>query len=139
VPESARRGFDLGMGIWAGNTAPGPGKQRYRDMLPPNEQPAFDMAAVFSLPRNKYSMQSQVGAAIAGADRATAQARNAENDPYFWLGFDVASGIFGPRAGGAQGNTAMGPGAMGVRADLNAPGQRGFDAAVAYHLSRKYN
>ncbi len=122
--EAQRHGFDMGMGIWAGNTAPGPGKLRYRDLLAPNEQPGFDIAAAFSLPRNKYALQSQVGAAIANKDRAVSRARNTENDVFFWLGFDIASGIFGNRADGAQGNTATGPGSLGVRNELSAAGQR---------------
>jgi hypothetical protein len=133
------RGFDLGMGIWAGNTAPGPGKDRYRNMLPPFEQGGFDIAAAFSLPRNKYSLQSSVGAAIASADPAVAAARAAGNDPFFLLGFDIASGIFGDRAAGAQGNTATGPGSLAIRNELNAAGQRGFDASTSLHLARRYH
>ena len=112
--------------------------QRYRDMLPPYEQAGFDTAAEFSLPRNKYAVQSNVGAAIASTDRDLAAARKAENDVFFWLGFDIASGIFGSPAAGAQGNTATGPGSMGIRSELNAAGQRGFDAATALHLGRRY-
>ena len=56
---------------------------------------------------------------------------------FFWLGFDIASGIFGDRAAGAQGNTATGPGSLGIRNELNGAGQRGFDAAVALHLGRR--
>ena len=133
-----RRGFDIGMGIWAGNTAPGPGKQRVHDALSPLEQPGFDIAAAFSLPRNKYAALGKVGAAIGNADPAIAAARNAENDVFFWLGFDIASGIFGDPAAGSLGNTATGPGSLGIRNELNAPGQRGFNAATALHLGRKY-
>jgi len=133
-----RRGFDIGLGIWAGNTAPGPGKQKVHDALSASEQPGFDIAAAFSLPRNKYAAQAKVGAAIGNADPAVAAARNAENDVFFWLGFDIASGIFGDPAAGAQGNTATGPGSLGIRGELNAAGQRGFNAATALHLSRKY-
>ncbi|HEU4779347.1 MAG TPA: hypothetical protein VFS58_05640, partial [Steroidobacteraceae bacterium] len=139
VPDTAgRRGFDLGMGIWADNTAPGPGKKRYRDALLANEQPGFDIAEAFSLPRNKHAVLSKVGAAIANADRTVAAARTAENDVYFWLGFDIATGIFGNPAAGAQGNRATGPGSLGIRNELNAAGQRGFDAATALHLARTY-
>ena len=133
-----RSGFDVGLGAWAGQTEPGPGKLRYREMVPPNELPGFDMAAEYSLPRNRYAVQANVGATIARLDRAVARARMAEDDPFFWLGFDIASGIFGDRAAGAQGNTATGPGSLGIRNQLNAAGQRGFNAAVALHLSRKY-
>jgi hypothetical protein len=133
-----RRGFDIGMGVWAGNTAPGPGKQRIHDALSPLEQPGFDIAAAFSLPRNKNAVFANVGAAIASADSVVAKARAAENDVFYWLGFDIASGIFGNPAAGAQGNTAVGAGSLGIRDELNAPSQRGFNASTALHLGRKY-
>jgi hypothetical protein len=57
---------------------------------------------------------------------------------FFRLGFDIASGIFGDPAGGAQGNTATGPGSLGVRNALSPAAQRGFNASVALHLGRKY-
>ena len=133
-----RRGFDVGMGVWAGNAAPGPGKQRIHDALSPLEQPGFDIAAAFSLPRNKYAVLANVGAAIAAADAVVAKARATENDVFYWLGFDIASGIFGNPTAGAQGNTATGPGSLGIREELNAPGQRGFNASTALHLGRKY-
>lgn len=135
---AVRRGFDIGMGIWAGNTAPGPGKQRFHDALSPIEQPGFDIAAAFALPRNKHAVFANVGAAIANADPVVARARAAENDVFYWLGFDIASGIFGDPARGAQGNTAVGPGSLGIRDELIAPAQRGFNAATALHLSSRY-
>jgi hypothetical protein len=102
------------------------------------EQPGFDLAAAFSLPRNKYTALASVGAAIGSADPELTRARNAENDVFFWLGFDIASGIFGNPAAGAKGNTATGPGSLGIRNELNAAGQRGFNASTALHLGRKY-
>jgi hypothetical protein len=133
-----RRGFDVGFGIWEGNAAPGPGKQRIHDALNAAEQPGFDIAAAYSLPRNKYAKLAIVGAAIGNADPAVGSARNAENDVFYWLGFDIASGIFGDPAAGSLGNTATGPVSLGIRNELNAPGQRGFNAATALHLSRHY-
>jgi hypothetical protein len=133
-----RRGFDVGFGIWEGNTAPGAGKQRAHDALSAPEQPGFDIAAAFSLPRNKHAALAKVGAAIGNADPAVANARNTENDVFFWLGFDIASGIFGDPAAGSLGNTATGPGSLGIRNELNAQGQRGFDAATVLHLGRRY-
>ena len=67
-----------------------------------------------------------------------ARARTAEPDVRYWLGFDIASGIFGDPALGAQGNTATGPGSMKIRDALSAPAQRGFNASVKLHLSRHY-
>jgi hypothetical protein len=102
------------------------------------EQPGFDIAAAFSLPRNKYAALAKVGAAIGNGDPAVGAARSAEDDVFFWLGFDIASGIFGDPAAGSLGNTATGPGSLGIRNELNAAGQRGFNAATALHLGRKY-
>ena len=139
VPEGpARRGFDIGLGIWDGNTAPGPGKQRYHDALTRPEQQGFDIAAAYSLPRNKHAALINVGAAIAAADQEVATARAIEFDPFFWLGFDIASGIFGDPAAGSQGNKAIGPGALTIRNTLDATAQRGFNASVALHLARSY-
>jgi len=134
----ARRGFDIGFGVWIGNTSPGPGKQKIHDALSQGEQVGFNLAAAFSLPRYKYAALASVGAAIGNADAEVANARNAEDDVFFWLGFDIASGIFGDPAAGSLGNTATGPGSLGIRNDLNAQAQRGFNAATALHLSRKY-
>ena len=78
------------------------------------------------------------GAAIAEADDAAAAVRNAGPDAMHRLGFDIATGIFGDPALGALGNTAKGPGSLGVRKTLSPAGQRGFDDSVAFHLSRKY-
>jgi hypothetical protein len=139
TPEGpARRGFDIGLGVWEGNTAPGPGKQRFRDVLGAIEKQGFDIAAAFALPRNKHAELVNVGAAIASADAGVAEARATEDDVFFWLGFDIATGIFGDPALGARGNTATGAGSLGIRNELSAAAQRGFNASVALHLSRSY-
>jgi hypothetical protein len=139
TPEGpARRGFDIGLGIWDGNTAPGPGKQRYHDALTRPEQQGFDVAAAYALPRNKYATLINVGSVIAGADQEAAAARAVEADPFYWLGFDIASGLFGDPAAGSEGSKAIGAGAIGIRNALNAAAQRGFNASVALHLSRSY-
>ncbi len=78
------------------------------------------------------------GAGIAQADAVVAEARAAETDALYRQGFDIATAIFGNPALGAQGNTATGPGSMGIRDLLSAPGQRGFNDSVKLHLSRKY-
>ena len=132
-----RRGFDIGMAAAEGNTEPGPGKQRIHDSLSQAEQGGFDAAVSFSLQRNKNARFAAVGAAIAQADPEVAQARSADPDVFYWLGFDIASGIFGDPALGANGNTATGPGSLGIRNALNPAAQRGFDASVALHLRRR--
>jgi len=77
------------------------------------------------------------GGAIAEVDPTVANARRAEADGSYRLGFDIATGIFGDAALGAWGNTATGPVSLKIRAGLNAAGQRGFDAAVEFHASRR--
>jgi hypothetical protein len=78
------------------------------------------------------------GAAIAQVDPIVAAGRAAEADVLYRQGFDIATGIFGDPALGANGNTAAGPGSQGIRNSLSAAGQRGFDASVKLHLSRNY-
>ncbi|HVQ36167.1 MAG TPA: hypothetical protein VMS31_01455, partial [Pyrinomonadaceae bacterium] len=138
-PEgAARRGFDIGMAAAEGQTGPGPGKDRIRDSLPADERQGFITAVAFSLERNKYAERAAKGAEIAAADEVVSEARNAETDPFYRLGFDIATAIFGDPALGAQGNTATGPGSLGIRNSLSAAGQRGFNDALKLHLSRRY-
>ena len=54
--------------------------------------------------------------------------------PFYALGFDIATGIFGDPALGAQGNTASGPGSLGIRDTLSIVGQLGFNASMRLHL-----
>ena len=136
--DSSRRGFDIGMAAAEGQTAPGPGKQRIHDSLMPAEQRGFEIAVAFSLERNRNADFAAKGAAIADADPTVAEARNAEVNVFYRLGFDIATGIFGDPALGAQGNTALGTGSLRIRDSLSAAGQRGFNAAVKLHLSRNY-
>lgn len=138
-PEGpTRRGFDIGMAAAEGDTAPGPGKQRIHDSLLPAEQQGFTAAVSFSLARNKNAKLAATGATIAESDSLVAEARDLDTDPFYQLGFDIASGLFGDPAKGAQGNTLLGPGSLGIRNGLNTAGRRGFDAAVKFHLARKY-
>ena len=135
---SLRRGFDIGMAAAEGQTAWGPGKQKILASLTWAEQEGFEVAISFSLDRNRNAALAAIGAAIAEADPTVAQARSAEPDVRYWLGFDIATGIFGDPAQGANGNTATGPGSMKIRDALSAPAQRGFNASVKLHLSRHY-
>jgi len=137
-PDDARRGFDIGMAAAEGQTAPGPGKQKIHDTLGRAEQRGFDAAVAFSIERNRNADLAANGALIAAQDPVVAEARTAESDVFYWLGFDIATGIFGDPALGANGNTATGPGSLKIRDSLSAAGQRGFNAAVKLHLSRNY-
>jgi hypothetical protein len=134
----ARRGFEIGLGIWGDQTAPGPGKQRYHDALTTLEQQGFDLAASYALPKNQHAKLIAVGSAIARADEEVATARRAEPDVFFSMGFDIASGLFGDPAAGSEGSKVMGPGAMAIRNALTTAGRRGFDASTKLHLSRTY-
>ena len=78
-----------------------------------------------------------IGAAIAEVDSVIAESRNASNDVFYKLGFDIATGIFGDPALGAQGNTETGPGSLGIRDSLSRAGQRGFNDSVKLNLSRR--
>lgn len=126
-------------------------KEIGRVKLPPgaagSRRPVCDVAAEArarnspaapGLEENCRAILATIGAAIAQADPIVAGARAAETDAMFRQGFDVASGIFGDLALGAQGNTATGPKSLKIRDLLSAAGQRGFDASVKLHLSRNY-
>jgi hypothetical protein len=137
--DAARRGFDIGMAAAERQTEWGPGKQRILDSLPGRaEREGFKAATSFSLERNRYAERAALGAKIAAEDETVAEVRDADPDPFYRLGFDIATAIFGDKARGAQGNTTTGPGSLGIRNSLSPAAQRGFDAAVQFHLSRKY-
>jgi len=77
-PEGpARRGFYVGMGIWEVDTVPGPGKQKVHDLLSPEEQGGFDVAASYSMVRNKMP-KSRNAQAAGGADMASDDPSSAE-------------------------------------------------------------
>ena len=133
-----QRGFDIGTGASAGQTEWGPGKQRMLDSLKPDEQEGFKIAVSFALDRNRNADFAAAGAAIAAVDPAVAQARQQGQDVRYWLGFDIASGLFGDPALGGEGQTEWGPGKQRILDALSAPAQRGFNASMQFHLSRKY-
>src|SRR5271157_5395224 len=131
----SRRGFLIGMAAAEGQTLPGPGKQRMHDTLPSGEQGGFSAAVTFSLERNRNASLAATGAKIADAKPAIAAAR--KGDPFYVLGFDIATGIFGDPALGALGNTSAGPGSSAIRDALHPAGQRGFNDSMALNLKSK--
>lgn len=146
LPDGPERiGFDIGMGAWQGNTADGPGKQAVGKSLTPGEQVGFADAATFSLQWNNNIVFAAKGAAIALKDPEVAAARaKARGTPpdglpaaLYWLGFDIATGIFGNPALGAQGNEKIGPGSEKIRATLGSDGQRGFNDSLAFNVVRR--
>ncbi len=148
-PES-RRGFDIGMAVADGQTLPGPGKDKFRDMLPVEERSGFNTAVAFSVERTRLATKGtkltegfvdlvSLGTAIARQDPIVAVARALlDSDVVYRLGFDIATAIFGDPALGAQGNTLTGPGSLRVRDMMSEAGQRGFNDGVKLHLSRNY-
>lgn len=140
-PAATVRGLLIGFAAAEGQTAPGPGKQRIRDSLPRPEQDPYDVAVGFMLVRNQNAHAAEVGAAIAAADPVIGAARNTpQRGALYRLGFDIASGIFGDPALGAQGNTQMGPGAAKIRESLAAfspDTELGFNDSMALNLKQR--
>ena len=138
-PEGmGQRAFDIGMAAAENQTAFGPGKQHIHDSLSKEEQPSYDAAVKFSLERNINKELAAIGASIDAADPTVAQARNANPDVFYQLGFDIATGLFGDPALGAAGNTLMGPGSQKIRDSLSDAGKLGFDDSVKFHQARNY-
>ena len=135
TPESDRHGFDIGITSSEGQTLWGPGKQKLYDTLDPAGQRGFRTATSFALDRNRNRKLATVGGSIAEADETLSQHRTIDPDPRYWLGFDIATGIFGDPALGAQGNTQSGPGSLGIRDALSPASKRGFNAAMKILLS----
>jgi hypothetical protein len=145
-PEGPQRlGFDSGMGVWQGHTADGPGKQAFGRSLTPEEQIGFADAAAFSLQWNNNVELAARGAAIAVKDAEVATARARAHGPVptglspalYWLGFDIATGIFGNPKLGALGNTLIGPGSERIRATLGRDGQNGFNDSLPFNVVRR--
>ena len=134
----ARRGFDIGIGATGGQTLWGPGKQGIHDALSPIEGVGFMEAATFAMARNNNADLATRGAAIALVDPVITAARTPELAGLYWLGYDVATGLFGDPALRGLGHTSIGPGAEKIRSSLGDDGARGFNAAVTLHLSRDY-
>ena len=132
-------GFEVGVGVTNKDTAPGPGKDRVGEALSPAEKQGFDIGMAYTLERNRNLKRALIGAAIAREDDEVQEARTADRDVFYWLGFDIATAIFGDPELGAQGNTATGPGSLGARdALVSAAARRGFNDAVTFHLARSY-
>lgn len=134
----ARNGFDVGIAATGKDTQWGPGKQRILDSLPPAGQEGFKVASSFAMDRNRNPQLAAIGASIAAADPAAAAARTSDPDARYWLGFDIASALYGDPKLGSQGNKSTGPGSAKILASLSPPAQRGFTASTQFHLARTY-
>src|SRR5664280_651939 len=138
-PEGAiRRGFDVGVAATGSDQLWGPGKQRILDALKPAEQEGFEVASSFVMDRNRNAQSAATGAAMADSDPLVAKARTSDPDVRYWLGFDIASALFGDPALGSEGSKSTGPGSERIQAGLSAPAQRGFIASTKFHLGRSY-
>ena len=143
-PDGPRRlGFDMGVGITGGDSLWGPGKQRFLDSLSFQEQIGFKQAATFVIIRNSNSALATTGADIAAADPAVAAARTHVASGLYWVGFDIATGLFGDLALGGGGHTSTGPGSTKIRTGISQLehvllstdfGAQGFDASVAFNI-----
>jgi hypothetical protein len=136
-PAANRRGFDIGMGAAEGQKEWGPAKEKVLASLNPAEQQGFKVAVSFSLDRNRNAQFAAIGAAIAQSDPVVASARISDPEVRAWLGFDIASGIYGDPAKGGQSRTS-GYQPLAIREQLSLPAKRGFDASKELHLSRHY-
>jgi hypothetical protein len=136
-PTANLRGFDIGMGAAEGQKEWEPGKEKVLASLNPAEQQGFKVAVSFSLDRNRNAQFAAIGAAIAQSDPVVASARTSDPEVRAWLGFDIASGIYGDPAKGGQSRTS-GYQPLAIREQLSLPAKRGFDASKQLHLSRHY-
>ncbi len=137
-PIGNQRGFDIGIAAAEDDTVWGPGKQKILTSLNAPQQEGFKVAVSFSMDRNRNKALAATGAAIAKTDAAAATARTSDPDVRAWLGFDIASGIFGDPAKGAQGSKMGGMQFMAIREQLSLPAQRGFNASMKFHQGRHY-
>jgi hypothetical protein len=134
---AAVEGFNVGMDKERQFTLWGPGQQQFKDSLDEQAQRGYQLAADHCLNRNNNPERAVKGQAVVLADPDALAARAALPVTQ-WLGFNIASAIFGDPALGAQGNTLMGPGSQKVRDSLIADGPAGFDRAVQHHMAKKY-
>lgn len=88
--------------------------------------------------RSELDRLAEIGHAIARNDVSVASARRSSSDLQYRFGFDVASALFGDPSLGGQGNTALGPGSLNIRASLDPASQPGFDDSANFHFSRHY-
>jgi hypothetical protein len=140
------QGFDMGIGITKIDKLWGPGKQKFLDALTFQEQVGFKQGSTFVMMRNNFPNFAVTGADIADSDPEVETARIHEKAGLYWLGFDIATALFGDPAKGAQGSKSMGPGAEKIRASLgdiehvlldSNDSVRGFNDSVNFNLTRK--
>jgi hypothetical protein len=131
-------GFNTAMAVEVSNTAWDPGQQSIKDSLGGAQQVGFQLGVDYCQSRNANRDVTSKGAAVLAADPGATAARDRLPAGLQWLGFQIATGLFGNPKLGAAGNTLMGPGSQKIRDSLAPDARTGFDAGVTYHLAQKY-
>ncbi|CAN5347642.1 hypothetical protein BH11PSE14_BH11PSE14_09010 [soil metagenome] len=102
--------------------------------IPDTNTPTTMPATVPAVDSTRIDGLAATGANIANQDTDLAYARAAEPGAAFQRGFDIATGLFGDPALGAEGRPAADQDAANIRASLGSDGQRGFDASADYQF-----
>ncbi len=128
-----RLGFDIGLAIDEDGTAPGPGKEKFKnDHVDSFDSAAYQRAVDYTMDRNANAFLAARGIAVMLANPAAAEARAKLPLSNRWLGFDIAAGHFAPINEGGEGSTAQGTGSVKIRLLLSASAKVGWDAAIAF-------
>jgi hypothetical protein len=133
LDEAGRRGFDIGMGAAGNDTLPGPGKQAIHDSLPVDQQAGYATAVLFAITRNANAGAANRGIRIAQGDPRLSDARGAEDDGFYALGFDIATGLLYDSGSGPFGEIQQSVGAGAVHNSLTGATRRGFEASAQLH------
>jgi hypothetical protein len=135
-PGRSKLGFLTGLGAAGNDTLPGPWKDEKRDAMALGDRDSFQQAVDYSIDKNSNPDAAARGAAIVKADQAVANERAKLPLSVAWLGFDIATGIFGRASEGAFGNTAEGSGSDKIFRNLCVDGKKGYKAGVMFNLGR---
>ena len=133
LDEAGQRGFDIGMGVAENHTLAGPGKQSMGEQLPADQQSGYFAAVLFSVTRNANATAANVGARIAQTEPALANGRRAEDDAFYALGFDIATGLLHDGGSNSLNEAAQRLGARTVHGSLTGATLRGFEASAGLH------
>ncbi len=104
----------------------------------PQQAPPVQAPPQLPMPTDTDDLEvlASTGQRIAASDADLSAERDADPDPSYQYGFDIATALFGDPALGASGNTMMGPGSDRIRNALSPVSQHGFDASMNFYLER---